>query len=454
VYVEANTGPYKLYVTMQPPQVIPGVAAIEVRASGPDVSAIQMAPMPLTGEGADHPPTPDAMHRSAQDPQFFTGSLWLMDSGSWQVRFQVDGAAGHSVVSVPVPAVAMTTLKMTRGLGTLLAFLGLLLISGLVGIAAAALREAQLPPGALPDRGNRKRAAVAAVIALIVLTTAVWIGGTWWNAEASSYANKVYRPLIMRPTLSTTGVLDLALSDARGKNPSRLDNFIPDHNHLMHMYAVRWPALDVVYHLHPERRGPGSFQLQLPAMPPGEYRLYADVVHATGFPETLTAQIEVPQNLAGRPLAGDDSMGAATPVSNAVESANEFRLPDGYRMQWDRPAVLVANKAYEFRFRLLDQDGKPPSDMALYMGMTGHAAFIKDDGSVFAHVHPSGTASMAAMMIASEQNGTAMEMQPPPSDTVVFPYGFPNPGRYRIIVQMKHGATIETGIFDANVAGP
>jgi hypothetical protein len=92
--------------------------------------------------------------------------------------------------------------------------------------------------------------------------------------------------------------------------------------------------------------------------------------------------------------------------------------------------------------------------MAPYMGMTGHAAFIKDDGSVFAHVHPSGTASMAAMMIASEQNGAAMEMQATPSDTVVFPYGFPNPGRYRIIVQMKHGATVETRIFDANVAGP
>ena len=57
------------------------------------------------------------------------------------------------------------------------------------------------------------------------------------------------------------------------------------------------------------------------------------------------------------------------------------------------------------------------------------------------------------MMIASEQNGEAMamEMDPTPSDTVAFPYGFPNVGSYRIVVQMKHGAIIETGIFDANV---
>ena len=32
---------------------------------------------------------------------------------------------------------------------------------------------------------------------------------------------------------------------------------------------------------------------------------------------------------------------------------------------------------------------------------------------------------------------------------VAFPYGVPRPGKYRIIVQMKRGGTIETGIFDA-----
>jgi hypothetical protein len=35
--------------------------------------------------------------------------------------------------------------------------------------------------------------------------------------------------------------------------------------------------------------------------------------------------------------------------------------------------------------------------------------------------------------------------------TVSFPYGFPSPGRYRIFVQMKHGETVETGVFDAVV---
>jgi hypothetical protein len=34
---------------------------------------------------------------------------------------------------------------------------------------------------------------------------------------------------------------------------------------------------------------------------------------------------------------------------------------------------------------------------------------------------------------------------------VEFPYGFPSAGRYRIFIQMKHGSTVETGVFDAEV---
>jgi hypothetical protein len=95
--------------------------------------------------------------------------------------------------------------------------------------------------------------------------------------------------------------------------------------------------------------------------------------------------------------------------------------------------------------------------------MVGHGAFVKTDGSVFAHIHPTGTVAMAAFMMANPQSrsatssgGTHMNMpgmdmnNDPLPNTVSFPYGFPSPGAYRIFVQMKHGKTIETGIFDAS----
>src|SRR5947209_20539845 len=83
-----------------------------------------------------------------------------------------------------------------------------------------------------------------------------------------------------------------------------IDDLTPDHNHLMHMYAIRAGGLVAVYHLHPEMTGPGRFRLPLPAMEPGTYQLYADSVHANGFPETMTASVQVPGDLSGRPLSG------------------------------------------------------------------------------------------------------------------------------------------------------
>jgi hypothetical protein len=145
---------------------------------------------------------------------------------------------------------------------------------------------------------------------------------------------------------------------------------------------------------------------------------------------------------------------------SAGELGNSCKLPDGYVMVWDRPSPLTANTAYSFRFHLLDADGKPAADMQPYMGMAGHAAFVKTDGTVFAHTHPEGSAAMAALTLANGNKTTGMNMEmpmdmsshnEPTSNTVEFPYGFPSAGRYRIFVQMKHASTIETGSFDVLV---
>lgn len=471
IYLDGKAGPYQLFVTVRPPSVIPGVAQLEVRSQSAGVRQIRAIPLPISGPGAQFAPVPDKLKTSPQDAQFFTGSLWMMATGSWEVRLSVDGSQGKGVLSIPVPSAALTTRKMQFGLGALLSLLGIFLIGGVVAMAGAAVREAKVKPGTAPNPEAKRRGKIAMSVAFLVVIAAVWGGNAWWKSEAAAYTNKVYKPLEMSAALDGGGVLTLNLTDPGWLRPipgriplftRKIDDFVPDHDHLMHLYAIRQPGLDAVYHLHPELVETGVFKLKLPAMRPGDYKLYADVVHATGFPETLVASISVPV-LPGRPLAGDDAAGFAKAWNDSSATNSVFSLSDGYRMEWLRPSDLRAGEPVLFRFRLTDAAGNAPEDMALYMGMPGHAAFVKTDGTVFAHVHPTGSVSMAAFMLAqqSQAGSGSNEMNMPgmnhtahtaalPNE-VSFPYGFPRPGRYRIFVQMKHGNIIETGIFDADV---
>jgi hypothetical protein len=104
------------------------------------------------------------------------------------------------------------------------------------------------------------------------------------------------------------------------------------------------------------------------------------------------------------------------------------------------------------------------------MGMAGHAAFVRSDCSVFAHVHPAGSVSMAALQMAeaslppapAQANQAQSGSQSGPhagmamarnasSSEISFPYGFPRAGLYRIFVQVKRSGHVQSGVFDAHV---
>ena len=453
VFYEGNAGPYRLLVTIRTPVVIPGVAEVEVRSASPDVREVRVVPLPLRGPGAKFAPTPDVARRSPDDPQFYTGSLWMMGFGSWQVRVQADGAQGKGEMAVPVPALATRSATMQKGMEATLLGLMLFLVVGIVSIVGAGVREAQLEPGTSPSEKNRKRGVIVMAVSLVAVCAAVWLGNKWWNAEATAYANNIYRPIQMSATVEN-GRLALQLEETGFfLRVSKLDDLIPDHGHLMHLYVISAPAMNRVWHLHPEQTDPGTFALNLPAMPAGRYRLFADIVHASGIPETGTTQIEIPQ-IAGAPPGADDAAGAGGPVAQADFNRTVSPLSAGYHMIWIRPpAPLKAKRTELFRFRVEDASGKPAQDMELYMGMPGHAAFVRDDFQVFAHVHPSGSVPMAALGLLQVDDMSSMHAMHAaglPAE-VSFPYGFPQPGDYRIIVQVRRAGKVETGIFDARV---
>jgi hypothetical protein len=97
-----------------------------------------------------------------------------------------------------------------------------------------------------------------------------------------------------------------------------------------------------------------------------------------------------------------------------------------------------------------DKDGKPAGDLEPYMGMAAHAVFLSTDGNVFAHVHPAGSVSMAAVKLAEAGSaGTGNMHHQPIGPEVSFPYGFPKAGEYRIFVQVKRAGKVETEEFVA-----
>jgi hypothetical protein len=466
VYYDGYAGPYHLLVTLRPPPVVPGVAQVQIRSVSNDVSEIKILPLRMIGVGAKMAPLPDPAKRSADDPQLFTGSLWIMVRGSWKVQVQVTGQNGVAQLEVPLPAVSTSSQPMQTGLAFLLAFLGLVLAAGLIGIIVAATRDASLNAGETPAFAQTRRGRIGLMVALIIVGVAFTLGSKWWGSEASANDRLNYRLPNMKPSLSGS-LLRLHLDNPNEAEPTRfrteqpdrirLDDLITDHGHLMHLFIVRMPDMKAFWHLHPDQTQPGDFAQNLPIMPEGQYKLFADIVHHTGFPETQVATVNLPA-VTGEPLSGDDAGSFDLAPSDKVA-----QLSGGYRMIWqrderfsnerssnDRP--LKANQPYWFRFRVEDKDGKPAADLEPYMGMAAHAIFLSTDGNIFAHVHPAGSVSMAAVNLAEGRSAKAgmenMDHNAPAAE-VSFPYGFPKSGDYRIFVQVKRAGKIETGAFVA-----
>lgn len=465
VYLESNAGPYHLLVSVNPPAMIPGVAQVQIRVTSGTVNRIAITPIYVNGKDQGLPPAPDAMQPSL-DPHWFTGNVWLMDSGVWELHAEVAGPEGIGKLVIPVPAYARRTLPMERTLGAGLFTLMLALAVGIVSIAGAAAREGVLPPTVAPSPRNLRlgRIAVSVTTALVVIVLA--LGNWWWNATAADLKHSMlYNP----PPLEVSYQSDkLTLKmDEDFWHKTRKDQWsmslIPDHGHIMHLFLLRVPAMDRFYHLHPEQVGEGVFRADLPQISSGSYKVFADIVRGTGFPETMVSEINLP-DVSGGSFSGDDSGVSTSAFEPSAGTATISPLGNGGRMIWEQDGTaLKAGQVRWFHFRVEDAQHRLADDLEPYMGMAGHAEFVRSDLSVFAHIHPAGSVSMASLMIAQKDAGAAtdaMDMNQSSMDhgstpklppEVSFPYGFPQLGDYRLFVQVKEHGLVETGVFDAHV---
>jgi hypothetical protein len=394
------------------------------------------------------------------DRELYAADLWLMVATSYRVLVAVDGPLGRATATVPVMALATAQRDMPRSLGVLLAALGFFLGVGLLTIVGAAVRESVVPPGEAPDATRRRRARIATAVGAGALILVAAGGRLWWNSEASAYAESVlYRPFASEAATSDSSgsrVLSLAIKDRRwppsGNGVTRYNALMPDHGKLMHMFLVREPDLGAFAHVHPVPRSPmgESFDVQLPPLPSGRYRVFADIVHESGYAQTLVSSVTL-GNPAGAAASADPddswSVGAAIPEGSSAS----FSGPDGMTITWQRGAPLVAREERLLTFVARNADGSPVP-LEPYMGMLGHAAVTNADGSVFAHLHPAGSISMAALQ---KFEGAALDPhamhRAVAESEVSIPYAFPKAGRYRVWIQMKRAGQVVTGAFDAEV---
>lgn len=464
-WYEGPAGPYTVLVHVEAPPVIPGIAVVNVRPKLPGISRISAYVNRFDAVGS--PPPPDVAAPLSGRPGWYRTRLWVMTSGSNSVTVVLEGARGRGAVVVPLAAVAARRLAFSPLLAGLLLALGLTLAAGLFTIVGAAVREGVLPPGVEPDAARRRRARVAMARAMagVALGLAGWM--IWWRADDRRFVGRLFRPLAVRASLDTTARparLILTVTDSiwvhrqdgawlRARRLPEPSELIEDHGKLMHLFLITAGGGPAFAHLHPASADQVSFDATLPRLPAGRYAVFADVVHASGFTETLTTTIELPLELssAAASTAGDsdDSWSLSAP---AVE--NRADLEDGATLAWLRPAQpLVAGEEADLRFALGTRSGLP-APAELYLGMAGHAAVVRSDDSVFIHLHPLGTISLAAqarLLRGAPGSPAASMSHPQPGDTLYFPYAFPKPGRYTVWVQLKRGGRILTGAFPALV---
>ena len=483
-WFEGTAGPYRVLVHVRSPGVIPAIADIAVRVygSGQEPGTVSVSASVNKFDAAGAPPPPEKATPVSGDPELHAVSLWVMSGGSNSVTVNVAGPRGSGSVVVPAAFVAYRRLGLDGPLAIGLAVVGLVMFAGLVSIVGAAAREASLPPGTAVDPARRKRGRIALVAATVILASLLIGGRVWWNAEDAAYRRSIFRPMAASASAADSGAsstVELRITDSswvEGRNESPAARrrrvtytpMIPDHGKLMHMFVVS-DDLRAFAHLHPSTRDTISFVASKPPLPGGSYHVYGDVVHESGFAQTLTAPLTLRPQTAepSSGSRGDDSWHVSVvPPTSAATSDRETMI------RWDRgDASLVAGRPAPLRFTITDLAGNPVQ-LEPYMGMAAHAVVMRDDRSVFIHLHPSGTVPMAAKRSfdlrtpsdtiagtlsrrvtatdSAESGGHAgMAM----NNVVSFPYAFPSAGKYRVWVQVKRAGRVITGAFDAEVVG-
>jgi hypothetical protein len=471
-FFQGKAGPYQVNVRVLPPDAVPGIAWAYVRTPETDIDSVAVRPV-YWKAGEKGAPPQERADTVAGEQGLYAQKMWLMSRGSYTIAVDVFGKRGQHRVSVPVMALPTTRLRLGIPFAVMLGALGLLLLSGVVAIVRAAASDSLVEPDREPDQVARRRGSLGAVITVPILLILVFAGARWWRGEDAAYDRTIYRPLATDGTVATGprgNSLRLAVRDTGSQNLLR-DPLMLDHGKPMHLFLVKTQSMSSFAHLHPRRERSGVFVSALPALPEGRYHVFGDLVLETGASYTVTTEVEIPAPVLDTLSDPDDSWIYAAFGVPAAKGARAELAP-GLALRWETADTLVAGKDAVLEFTV-----RGPRDAILpvqpYLGMAGHAVVIREDASVFVHLHPMGSMSQATLQAFELRNrgdttpdgrlrnphegmkGMAGRAAKADDSELPgrfsFPFAFPKPGRYRMWVQVKKAGRSHTADFEVTV---
>ncbi|MEO5510581.1 MAG: hypothetical protein ABIS27_08110 [Longimicrobiales bacterium] len=480
VWYDGMAGPYSVRVLIRPPAVVPGLADIMVRVRG-DASggafggathgasaATRVLVAPARGDtGAEGEPPPDVAVPVDGVPGTFSAQLWLMARGAYRITVTVEGPAGTGVAIVPVSATATDRLPMPRAMALVLICAALFLLFGLVSIVGAGFRESLLPHGERADVRGRQRARFAMAGTAFITALLLFGGWKWWRA-----VDRVHRARLDHPLRATAGLivradgsngLALSITDSlwaqrtdsawlRSTPNSKAAVLIPDHGKVMHMFVMRDTSLADFAHLHPVTADSRTFVTAFPDLPAGQYRVYSDIVEEAGDARTIATTFTLGAGYVfARPARGGDDAWWHGPAVGLLRDA-DVAFDSVTVMHWVTPAAPRVGEPVDIAVDVVDRSGAAV-ELGPYLGMAGHAVVAHADGSVYIHLHPLGTVSVAAQEALSKAGAarSAMIHTTTVGNRVTFPYAFPRAGVYRVWVQVRRNGEVLTAAHDVEV---
>lgn len=471
VVFNGQAGPNAVRVVIRPPPTLPGLARVSVHADDAKSVAVQLT---VEGPSASGAPPIVRAEPVIGATGLFQADVWLWHFGPCVARITVESDRGNGTAVVPVNSMVTKQPSMPRELEIGLLLLGCLLFVGAVTIAGAAARESCLSRDTTLTQKDRRRGRVVAALTVFFLATGI-AGGSWrWRTMDREFRNNALaRPDPVAATITNSDAFDLLrLEPPAEQTFPGWDTLMADHGKLMHLFLISDHGANTFVHLHPARRSARSFETLVPEIPPGSYQLYAELTREDGSNQTLVARVQLPPSRGAVPQPGppDDtwcksppSISTDAPQPTTLDRDDSWRtaapgddrrvsqLPDGNRMVLENAGNFVANRDASLRFLVYNSLGERVP-LRPYMGMLGHCVVRRKDGSVFAHLHPTGTISMAMEeKLSAQENAAILPTPPPTGQEVIFPYAFPRPGEYRLWAQVCTGGRVLTGVFDVDV---